>query len=152
MEPWTIALAGVAADGNVTQLYPALCTAGTDPASATHGQLIRRTNAGTLYKLQIKTDGTNAGTLELYDISGIELGIDTSSATTITDAQLDTAISAGNARLIYSQNYVATGVTPGDLGPISFLKGLAARNVASGTITLNMSVKGGYEKVEKLAP
>ena len=59
------------------------------------GQQVRQPCEGQLISLQVCSDGTNAGILELYDISGRELGVNVSSATAITDAVLDAAIAAG---------------------------------------------------------
>lgn len=145
-ESWVIALTGVMADGNVTQLYPASCTAGTSLATATPSQLVREPTSGELVSIQVQTDGTNAGVIELYDISGIDRGINVSSATTITDAELDAAIAAGDAKLIYSQNVAASGLTPPSATYRRFLKGLAARYVSSGTCNLNLVCSGGYRK------
>lgn len=151
MERWVCALTGVAADGNVTQLYPAWAATATAPASATNGQQIRNPTSGILWQLQVKTDGANAGVIELYDINGIERGIDVSSAAVITDTQLDAAIAAGDAKLIYSQNFIATPETPFNLGVAAFQKGLAARFVAAaGACTLNLTVDGGYRYTTKV--
>ena len=154
MESWVITLTGVAADGNVTQLYPAKCSAGIAPGSATNGQQIRRPCNGTLYNIQIKTDGTTSGSLELYDIDGAKAGADVSSLTVITDTQLDAAITAGDASLIFDQNFAATPTTPISVSPRGFMKGLAARYVQSGgtggTIVVNLVVSGGYRKTTKV--
>lgn len=101
---------------------------------------------GQLIALQVATDGTNAGTIELYDINGNDLGINVSSAAAITDSQLDAAVTANKAKLILVQNFSGSGLTPwAPVGPASFMKGLAARAVgATGTCTLNMVVHGGY--------
>lgn len=136
----------VAADGNVQQLYPNYAAAATNPATATTLQQVRMPCEGQLISLQVASDGTNAGILELYDISGHDLGIDVSSATTITDTQLDAAITAGKAKLIVYQNFAGSGLTPwSPVGPASFMKGLAVRAVGStGVCTLNLVVHGGY--------
>jgi hypothetical protein len=136
----------VAANGDATQCYPTYAAAGTDPATATPSQQVRMPTDGQLISLQVASDGTNAGILELYDISGHELGINVSSATAITDAQLDAAIAAGKAKLILVQNFAGSGLTPwASVGPASFMKGLAARAVgAAGACTLNLVVHGGY--------
>lgn len=152
MEKWvTQTLTIGAADGNVTQLYPTYAAVGINPATATTGQQMREPTHGQLISLQIKTDGTNAGTLELYDISGTLLGIDVSSTDVITDAQLDAAITAGNARLIFDQNFIGAGTTPlTPVGPAGFSKGLAARAVGStGTCRLNLTVQGGFRYTTK---
>lgn len=146
MDRWTTDLTMVTSTGNVTQLYPDYAAAGTNPATATTAQQVRMPCEGQLISLQVASDGTNAGILELYDISGHELGINVSSATTITDTQLDNAIAAGKAKRILVQNFAGSGLTPwAPVGPASFMKGLAARAVgASGTCTLNLVVHGGY--------
>lgn len=135
-----------AATGTVQQLYPDYATTGIDPATATPSQQVRTPTEGQLISLQVASDGTNAGILELYDISGHELGINVSSATTITDTQLDAALAAGKAKLILEQNFAGSGLTPwAPVGPASFMKGLAARVVGStGTCKLNLVVHGGY--------
>lgn len=147
-EGWVSASLGfVAANGNVTQLYPPWCSTGVDPATATNAQMVRTPSSGELISCQVETDGSNAGVIELYDINGIELGIDVSSGTTITDAQLDAAIAAGHAKLIYSQNVVATGITPPSCGYRKILHGLAARFVgAAGACRLNIVSSGLYYK------
>ncbi len=150
MERWVCALTGVASTGVVTQLYPPSCSVGVNPATATNGQLIRQPCEGTMYSMQIKTDGVNAGSLELYDISGIEYGEDVSSSNVISNAVLVAALAAGTAKLIYDQNYIASPTTPISISHSAFQKGLAARNVASGAISLNLSVSGGYRKTTKV--
>jgi hypothetical protein len=146
VDRWTCALTIVAANGDATQLYPSYAAAGTDPATATTAQQVRQPCEGQLIALQVASDGTNAGILELYDISGHALGINVSSAAAITDTQLDAAIAAGKAKLILVQNFAGSGLTPwASVGPASFMKGLAARAVGStGTCTLNLVVHGGY--------
>lgn len=92
------------------------------------------------------TDGTNAFTIEIYDINGMELGIDVSSAAAITNTQLNAAIAAKKAKLIFSQNVAGSGLTPfAPIGPSGFMKGLAARAVGNaGTCALNLAIEGGY--------
>lgn len=152
MERWTAALTAVADEtGNVTQLYPTWCSAGTNPAVAANGDLIRTPCEGILYSLQIKTDGTNGGYIQIYDISGIEIGVDVSSAAAITAAQLNAAITAGQAKKIYDQNFQAAPDTPIGIGYSSFQKGLAARFVsAAGACTLNLTTSGTYRKTTKV--
>ena len=146
MDRWVVSLDIVAATGVVTQLYPNYATTGVDPATATVSQQVRQPCEGQLISLQVASDGTNAGILEMYDINGNDLGINVSSAATITDTQLDTAIAAGKAKLILEQNFAGSGLTPwAPVGPASFMKGLAARAVGvSGACKLNLVVHGGY--------
>jgi hypothetical protein len=146
VDRWVCPLTIVAATDPVTQLYPSYAAAGTNPATATTAQQVRMPCEGQLISMQVASDGTNAGILELYDISGHDLGVNVSSATAITDAILDAAITAGKARLILVQNFAGSGLTPwAPVGPAGFVKGLAARAVgAGGTCTLNLVVHGGY--------
>lgn len=151
MDRWVTSLNLVAATGVVTQLYPDYATTGVSPATGSVGGQIRQPTEGQLISLQVETDGSNAGTLELYDINGINLGIDVSTSTSITDTQLDAAIAAGKAKLILAQNFAGNGLTPWTpVGPASFMKGLAARAVGvSGTCALNLVVHGGYRYTTK---
>lgn len=151
MERWVCPLTVVAANGNVTQLYPAWAQAGSNPASATVDQQVRQPCEGKLFSLQCLTDGVNTYTLELYDISGIEIGVDVSSSTVITDAQLDAAIAAGKAKLIFNQLIAGSGLTPiAPVGPAGFMKGLAARawNAGvTGTCSINLGIEGGFRYI-----
>ncbi len=146
MDRWVVPLNIVASTGDVTQLYPTYAATGQDPATATVAQEVRMPCEGQLIALQLASDGTNGGILELYDINGNDLGIDVSTTTVITDTELDDAIAAGKAKLIMEQNFAGSGLTPwAPVGPASFMKGLAARAVGvTGTCKLNMVVHGGY--------
>lgn len=146
MEGWVCDLTIVAANGNVTQLYPAFAAAGAALNTTTVGDQIRTPCLGTLVAMQLMTDGANGGILELYDINGCDLGIDCSAADIITDTQLDAAVLAGKAKLIFSQNFAGSGLTPwAPIGPSAFMKGLAARAVGvTGTCKLNLRVRGGF--------
>jgi hypothetical protein len=146
LDRWVIQTSLVAATGVVQQLYPDYATTGVDPSTATPAQQVRMPTEGQLISLQVASDGTNAGILELYDINGHDLGINVSSANVITDTQLDTALAAGKAKLILEQNFAGSGLTPwSPVGPASFMKGLAARAVGvTGTCKINMVVHGGY--------
>lgn len=151
MEGWVTTLEDVTSTGDVTQIYPSWAPAGTAYASATNGQLMRYPCGGTLFNIQIETDGTNSGILQLYDVSGAELGADVSSATTITNAEITAAITAGTAKLIYEQNFASTPTTPINVSPRGFMKGLAGRFVSTGgQIKLNLVVKGGFRLTTKL--
>ncbi len=147
MEGWSgIALTIGSASGDLKQLYPDWAPSGAVPATAQTGDQLRRPNQGQLTALQVETDGTNALTLELYDIAGDQVGADVSSGTAITHAQLTTALVDGRAKLIFRQNIAGSGLTPiTPIGPRGFLKGLAARAVGStGSCYLNMTVQDGY--------
>lgn len=154
-DSWVIATTAVVAAGDLQQLYPVWASAGVAFAGSTNGQLIRRTSEGALHSIQIKTDGVNGGTLELYDIDGQEWGADVSSGTAITNAQLLVALAAGRAKLIYNISFAGTvGSLPASAPAIvgrGFLKGIACRfsNAGpTGVITLNMVVSSGHRKVE----
>lgn len=152
-----IALTAVAASGNLTQLYNASCTAGTAIASANHGDTLRKPAGGHLLSAQVQTDGTNGGTIEIYDINGLEAGADVSAGTAITNSQLATALAAGRARLIWSQDFSAdAGARTASARIMPFLHGLAARyvNVVEGTPTgacwLNIVADGLGLKTTKI--
>lgn len=152
MEGWSgISLTAVTSTGNLTQVYPTWAPTGTAKASATNGQQIKGPCEGILYQVQVKTDGTNGGTIELWDANGDDAGADVSSATTVTNAQLTTLQSMGLAKLIYSQNFQAAPTTPFGIGSRAFQRGLLARFVAaSGTCELNLSVQGGFRLTTKV--
>lgn len=146
MEGWgKLALAGGGATGNLTQLYPATATAGDALPIAAMG-VLRKPCGGRIGQVSIMTDGVNGGTVELWDLSGLDVPCDVSSLAAITDAQLTTLKALGKAKLLWSQNF---GATPADPAAWSlaegFMRGLAARNVgAAGTCYLNLIVEGGY--------
>lgn len=153
MESWAaVSLSAVTdATGNVTQLYPPFAVAGVNPATAMLGQQIRSPLEGLLYSLQIETDGTNGGTLQIYDISGLDAGADVSSATVITATQLNAMITAGRAKIIYEQNFISSPETPVGFGYRNFMHGLAGRLIsASGSCKLNMVVGGGFSYRTKI--
>lgn len=149
MDRWVVPLTMTSATGDVQQLYPDYATAGTNYLTATPSQQVRQPCEGQLISLQVASDGTNGGVLQVYDISGITLGINVSSATAITDTQLSAAIAAGKAKLMIEQNFAGSGLTPwAPVGPAGFTKGLAARAVGvTGTCKLNMVVHGGYRYI-----
>lgn len=150
-EAFNVALTGVASNGNVTQIYPPCCTAGVAKSGSTAGQLLRRPLQGVNHSFQLRSDGVNAGTLELWDIDGEDWGADVSSGTTITNAQLVAAVAAGQAKLLFRGDYAA-GVGSGILNAAGiyrpFAKGLAARLVSTGTGELNLVNDGGFWKTE----
>ncbi len=146
MDRWLCDLTLGAASGDVQQLYPAWATTGGAYSTSTPSTQIRQPCEGQLISLQVCSDGTNGGVLEMYDISGYQLGVDVSTGTAISDTVLDAAITAGKAKFILKQNFAGSGLTPwAPVGPASFMKGLAARAVGvTGTCTLNLVVHGGY--------
>lgn len=153
-EAWVCSVSGVAANGNAKQLYPAFAAAGVAKSGSTLGQLLRGPIQGALHSIQVRSDGANAGVIEIYDINGEEWGADVSSGTTITDAQLDAAIAAGQAKLLFIQDVPTTSGTGVVTAPgiyRTFLKGLAARFVAAaGSCTVNLVVSGGHRRTVSL--
>lgn len=148
-QAWVASLAAVAATGDLTQLYPDFCPTGTAKASASPGDQIRRPIEGKLHSVQLETDGSNGGLIQLYDIDGSEAGANVSSLEAITNAQLTALIASGKARLVFEKTFAAaTGAETVGIGQFrSFAKGLAARfsNAGpTGTCKLNLVVTGGY--------
>ena len=149
---WTTTLTGVAANGNVTQLYPDFCTAGA--GAGTQGEQVRRPAGGTISNIMVSGDGTNSGTLELYDITGISEGADVDTAATITNAQLVAALakSPPTARKIADVPIAGTDHVPiwrpGGTAP-TVQQGLAGRFVSSGDCTLNIVATGLFEKYDR---
>lgn len=152
-QPWSgISLGFVGATGDLTQLYPPWFPAGVTYASATNGQQIRKPTGGTLDFLQISTNGTDGGTIEIWDINGQTGGADVSGATAITNTQLLALVSLGKAKLIYSEGFTATvgAVTPAAASRV-FSFGLAARFVAAaGACSLNLVVNAGAYLTDKV--
>lgn len=147
MEGWAIQLDRGTAGGDFTQLYPDFAAAG-DVWPGTRGDNIRTPMGGKLGALQVATDGASGGTVELWDVSGLELGIDVSSLDAITAAQMTAAAAAGKAKLVWKGEIAATvGAAPPWSSFRSFMKGLAARftgAAATGYCVLNLSVEGGF--------
>lgn len=151
MEGWTQSLAAVTASGNLEQLYPSWAPAGVDPASATTGQQLRGPVEGKVWSLQLQTDGTNAGIIELWDVNGADAGANVSSTNVITNAQLVALQALGKAKLMYSQNFIASPETPITMGVKAFQHGLAARFVGlAGTLGVNLTVSGGFRLTDKI--
>lgn len=151
-DAWVIALPAAAAGGDVQQLYPVWAAAGADKSDPpATGAWVRSPMQGALHAISVQSDGAQAGVLELYDIDGNDAGADVSSATAITDTQLDALIAANKAKLIYQQTVPASAgsniVNPPGLY-IAFMRGLGARYVSSGTCTISLRVTGGQRKYQ----
>lgn len=153
-DSWINPLTAVlATTGAIVQLFPSWCPAGVNPFTTNSmGAQIRRPIEGELLNIQIQSDGTNGGVIEIWDVNGLDAGVDVSSATALTAAQVNALITRGLARLIYTQNFAgASGATnPTIVGKI-FARGLAARfsNIGpTGTCTLNLTVRGGFNLVD----
>ena len=148
LETWVITLEDVTSTGNLTQLYPSWVSAGAVPPGSPSAE-IRMPTQGFLRAAQVKTDGSNGGYVEIWDINGLDAGADVSSLTVITNAQLVAMQAAGLAKCLWNQNFTATSgaSTPSIFGK-QVMRGLAARFVgAAGEITLNLDVEGGYRKI-----
>jgi len=153
MTPWPLALATVAATGNITQCYPAFCTAGA--GAGTQGELVRRPTEGTINSLTVVGDGSNAGTLELWDASGVDAGADVDTLAVVTNAQMATLVAAGKAKLIASVLIAGTDqLTVFNAGSAGApcMKGLCARfsNAGpTGAATININATGLFQKYER---
>ena len=145
-----IELDAVTDTGDLTQLYPNWVTPGAAwPGTA--GQEIRKPTGGRLASIQIQTDNTYGGSVEVWDVCGLDLGVDVSSNNVITDAELQTLIGLGKAKLIWSMNFTSTSgaSTPAAFPSQSFMRGLAARFIQDGPLGscyLTLIVEGGYYK------
>lgn len=138
----------VGAAGVVTQLFPVGCAAGVSTTTyppAAPGGLVRRACQGRYRKLDITGDGVNSGTVELWDVAGLDRGASNnvnSGGITMTDAYV-----TANGTLIAKRQIVGTGgtsFTENDTD-IPFSKGLAIRFVAAaGNISVSPDVEGGF--------
>lgn len=148
MTPWVITLSAVAANGDLTQLYPASCTAGS--GLLTSGTLVRSPCEGVLVNCQVEPDGVNGGEIQLWDVNGADAGADVNTATAITNAQLAALIAAGKARQIYGQKFSgSSGSRLAIAYGVPVMHGIAARYInAAGTIDLNLVVGGCCRKTE----
>lgn len=147
MEGWGgITLTATTSSGNLTQLYPNWLAAGNALPIAPGGTL-RQPRGGRIGQVSIQTDNADGGTIELWDITGIDYPADVSSGNTITNAQLLTLKTLGKAKLVWSQNFAANPASPAPWSlAMGFMKGLAARFIASaGSCNLNLIVEGGYD-------
>lgn len=117
------------------------------PAAA--GSLVRRPAGGRVGQIAIETDGTNAGLVEIYDMSGLDVLADVSSATVITNAQLTTALAAGKAKKLWEMNISASVGAPVVWAwSHGFLRGLVARfsnSGPTGACHLNVTGEGGFQ-------
>jgi hypothetical protein len=148
MTPWVITLSAVAANGNLTQLYPGSCTAGS--GATTMGTLVRTPCEGVLVNCQVEPDGTNGGEIQLWDINGADAGADVNTLAAITDVQLLAMIAAGKARQIYGQKFSgSSGSRLAIAYGVTIMHGIAARYINSvGTLDLNLVVGGCCRKTE----
>jgi hypothetical protein len=124
--------------------YPFAQRGAAIPTSA--GQTYRRPEGGRIGQVSVETDGTDGGTIQLFDINGLDVLADVSSGETITNAQLITALTAGKAKQIWEQNFASTAgsVIIYDWSK-GFMRGLAARLIGTGTCDVLISAEGGFQ-------
>ena len=150
---WVQTFTDVGAAGDITQLYPASCTAGTGGTTA--GVERRRPTAGTVYTIQAYSPSSAGGTVEIWDVAGQTEGVannvDTSDQ--MTAAYVAAEIAAGRGRLIWQQDIAASAGASKSLItiPLPFVRGLAARYSTSGgpgadTMALTIACDGGFYK------
>lgn len=130
----SISVAGVAANGVGTQLFPTslpttVTTAAWPPATA---GLVRKPIHGKLENLFVSTDGTNGGTFELWDVAGLDRG----ASNNVNDQLLLTdAYMVANGRKIWELRIVGNSDQPYDLlmaiDHLEFYNGLACRFLSS---------------------
>jgi WD40 repeat protein len=143
-------ISAVAATGNATQLFPndtpaTVSTAAYPPAG---GGLVRRATAGVLQKLHIMSDGVNGGTLEIWDVEGVDRG----ASNNVNDQLLLTnAFLVANGKLI--DTIRITGSSDNNysiwvgLENLQFNKGLAVRFAnagPAGKVTVSPFVSSGF--------
>ncbi len=80
-EAFSVTLSAVAATGNITQIFPAHAAVGS-------GIVYRHPSKGCIFYMQFVGDGSNAGTIEAWDVNGEEGGANVNTATAITNAQM----------------------------------------------------------------
>lgn len=143
-------IAAVVATGNATQLFPndiptTVATAVYPPVG---GGLVRRPTEGVLQKIHIVTDGVNGGTIELWDVSGLDRG---ASNNTNDQLFLTNAWLVANGKLIDTMKITGTGTENYDLSlnmeNLQFNKGLAIRFVnagPAGSVTVSPFVTSGF--------
>lgn len=153
-DPWSgLQLDAVTdATGNLTQLFPAWAQTGVNPwASYTVGAQVRRPIDGFLDSVQVETDQTNGGVIEIWDISGHDAGLDESSTVTAITNAVRVALEAqGLAKLLYRQNFTgSSGATIPTTVRRMFARGLAARYILGSAPStqfckLNLAVVKGF--------
>lgn len=162
MQAWGgVSIDNVAASaGDLTQLYPNFLQAGigTDPTLVLTR---RRPNEGVIGRIEVVPEVGVGGTLEIWDVAGELTGTnDVNAGTTITDAYLQTAITAKKARLLWTVTFDGdSSATNKIFGTRTvFVAGLAARYTnpveTAGTVSvdINLVVDGGYQLWEGNLP
>ena len=144
MNPFIVTLAAGTSTGDLT-LYPSFLDPGT--GATTSGTKVRKAHEGMLISVTVKSDGTNGGYVEIYDLNGADAGADVNTLTAVTNTQKNTLVAAKKAVLLFTQNFQGSAGAPViSAGARPFAHGLAARFVAgAGSCELVLSVDGGYQ-------
>lgn len=125
----------------LTALVPPWMAAGT--GLNTPGTERRRQMSGTIHRLEVFTESVAGGVLEIWDVEG-----DIDQSLQITNAHLAAEITAGRARLIYSQQIAGSAGAQkyGFATPTTVSRGLAARWKEAGgdPCKLNVTVDGTF--------
>lgn len=158
MQPWSpITLLSVnSATGNLVQLFPDTCTAGS--GATTPGTLMRQACEGVLYLADIMPATLDGGELELWDVFGLLEGgsNNVNTGTALTDAFLTAQKAKGQARLIWKQGFKGdTGTTNKSFKQrVPIMWGLAARYIntgiaaGAGQIIVSIVASGCFRKIE----
>lgn len=146
-------LTDVGSAGDVTQLFPTSCTAGTGGTTA--GVERRRPTGGWIYRIDCYTPAAAGGIIEVWDVAGQTEGVNNNvdTGTAMTAAYVAAEIAAGRGRRIWAQTIVgAAGGSKNLISvPIRVERGVAARFYTAGgpgadTAALNITVDGTFYK------
>jgi len=155
MESYVVSVDNVSsATGNLQQIYPPWCTAGSSFAD---GAEIRQPTDGVLYEITVYPDDAQGGLLEIWDVRGEYSGTnDVNTSDEITNAYVvaKQARAVPQARLIWKQEFKADpGLTTKKFTQrVKIQHGLAARfftdsiTTDTKTVTLNITSEGLYRK------
>lgn len=158
MQPWSpLSLVSVtSATGNLIQLYPTFCTAGS--GATTMGTQVRQSTEGVLYFCDIMPSSIDGGDFELWDIGGLPEGAsnNTNTGTTLTNAFLIEQQAKFKARLIWKQAFKGdSGTTNKSFKQrVPVMWGLAGRYINTavavgvGSITVSIVASGCARKYE----
>ncbi len=153
MTPFVVTLSAVGTTGNATQIFYDTMTAG-QAISNTPGRQYREAMHGVLHALEVEPDGSDGGTLQIWDLNGRDGGADVNLGSVVTNAQIAAAIAAGKGRLIYEQKFTGTtGTTVRSVrgAAMPFQHGLVARfsmGTPAGSCKLDLMTSGLCRKIE----
>lgn len=155
----------VASNGVATQLFPQAgsiqgtmantdtTNGGTYPPTPLGG-LVRRPCQGRLAKLEITGDGTNPGTIEVWDVKGTDRGA-TVAQDGVNGANVNNGVTIANAYLTANGRLIAKKLVQGSAGTsfteifeaIPFNDGIAVRfwnSGPTGKVSVAAFVEGGF--------